>query len=94
MLWSQRSINQWDVGRYQDGNRFGVQNCEQAIALRTGPSCGFGAGMITSLAAEWLVLGVQHTLARYYSEYITSRQSTRRGLYIRWIVRSMDHHAI
>ena len=39
-----------------------------------------GAGKTTAQAAEWLVLGVQHTLARYYYEYITSRQSTRRGL--------------
>ena len=27
-----------------------------------------GAGKSTAQAAEWLVLGVQHTLARYYYE--------------------------
>jgi hypothetical protein len=52
-----------------------------------------GAGKTTAQATEWLV-GVQHTLARYYYEYITSRQSTRRGLYIRRINRSTDHHAV
>jgi hypothetical protein len=53
-----------------------------------------GAGKTTAQAAEWLVLGVQHTLAHYYYGHITSQQSTRRGLYIRRIDRSTDHHAV
>lgn len=53
-----------------------------------------GAGKTTTQAAEWLVLGVQHTLARYYYEYITVESRLGEDLCIRRIDRFTDHHAV
>ena len=79
MYWSQRSINQ-QVG---DAIRMAVELVFRIVSkqllLDQAHRVDSGARKTTTQAVECLVLGVQHTLARYYYEYITSRQSTRRG---------------